>query len=316
MAYEWRELPTREGSIDEKLIRNYSRSFQVIVDNPTHGPGEVAAMVPLNMYASWAAGTDFDFTALLKKKTARMTGQQDGGWIWEVVCDYDSAPFDQGTGGSSSESPSGQPGQSQTQPDARPWSIEFGSVKTTKLLVKDVQGAATKYVNANGALVNNAGVEAVASNGQPFDPTVEIPAHHPQISITAFKAMGMDSMANVAAYTNKVNQGVWQGFADQTVLCTEYKLTSQYEHGQWWWQKTVVLEVNPDAPWNPVLILDCGTVTRVSNTEPFRPILDGTGQPVTSPVPLNGSGQPLPAGSPLVYQAVNGYNKVTFANII
>jgi len=299
MAYEWRELPTREGSIDEKLIRHYSRSFQVLVDSPTYGPGEVAALVPLNMFASWAAGSDIDITALLKKKTSRMTGQQDGGWVWEVVCEYDSAPFDQGTGGSSSESPSGQPGQSQTQPDARPWTIEFGSVKTTKLLAKDV---VTDQVVA-------------ASNGQPYDPAPEIPAHHPQITITAFKAINADSMANVSTYTNKVNQGVWQGFADQTVLCTEYKLSSQYEHGSWWWQKTVVLEVNPDAPWNPILILDAGTVTRKSMTEPFVPIADGTGQPVTSPVPLL-NGQPLPFGSEPQYLPFNGYFKTSFANII
>jgi len=297
MSYEWRELPTREGSIDEKLIRHYSRSFQVLVDSPTYGPGEVAAMVPLNMFASWAAGSNIDLTALLKKKTARMTGQQDGGYVWEVICEYDSAPFDQQQGGTS---PSGEPGQSQTQPDLRPWQIEFGSVKTTKLLTQDVID----------------GTDVVASNGQPFDPPPEIPAFHPQITITAFKAIGSESLANVTTYTNKVNQGAWQGFADQTVLCTEYKLQSQYEHGSWWWQKSVVLEVNPDGPWNPIKILDCGTVTRVSMTEPFRPILDGTGQPVTSPVPLNGSGQPLPSGGALHYIEKNGYKKVNFAAII
>jgi hypothetical protein len=265
------------------------------------------------MYASWAAGSDLDLTALLKKKSARMTGQQDGGWVWEVTCEYDSAPFDQNQGGSS---PSGQPGQSQTQPDQRPWQIEFGSVKTTKLLTKDAQNAATKYVKADGTLVANAGVEVAASNDQPFDPPPEVPSFHPQITITAYKAIGAESFANVSLYTNKVNDGVWQGFADATVLCTEYKLQSQYEHGSWWWQKTVVLEVQPDDPWNPIVILDAGTVYKESAAKPPQPILDASGNPVTSPVPLNGLGMPLNANGDLVYQAVNGYKKLSFAAII
>ena len=313
MAYEWRELPDREGSIDENLVRHYKRSFQVIVDNPTYGPGEVAALVPLNMYASWAAGTDLDFRAILKKKSAKMTGMQDGGDVWIVECEYDSEPIGQKQGGTS---PSGDPGQSETQPDMRPWQIEFGSVKTTKLLTTDAQGVNTKYVKADGTLVAGAGTEVAASNGQPFDPPPEIPAFHPQIQITAYKAMGTESFANVSAYTNKVNNGVWQGFAAETVLCTEYKLQSQYEHGQWWWQKTVTLEINPDGPWNPILILDAGTVYKESNAKPPQPILDSSGNPVTSPVPLNGLGMPLQAGQPLVYQAVNGFQKVNFAGII
>jgi len=296
MAYQYVELPTREGSIDEKLIRTYTRTFQVIVDDSDRGPGEIADLVPLSMFASWSAGGDTDLTALLKKKSARMTGQQDGGYVWEVTCEYDSAPFDSGEGGTE---PAGSPGQAQTQPDLRPWTIEFGSVKTTKILTKDV--------------IDDSDV--VASNGQPFDPAPEVPAHHPQITITAYKPIASESLSNVRTYTNKVNQGTWQGFPDQTVLCTEYKLQSQFEHGQWWWQKTVVLEVNPDAPWNPVKILDCGTVTRVSMTEPFRPILDGSGSPVTSPVPLK-NGQPLPFGEDLQYIEKNGYKKVSFAGLI
>lgn len=299
MAYEYREI-SREGSIDEKLVRHYTRVFQLITDNPNLAPGQACALIPINMFASWVAGTETDLTALLKKKSGRMTGQGDGGYFWEITCEYDSAPFGQQQGGSSSEQPSGDPAQSQTQPDMRPWTIEFGSVKTTKLLTKDI--------------VTDA--EVTASNGQPYDPAPEIPAFHPQINITAFKAIGADSMANVSVYTNKVNMGAWQGFADQTVLCTEYKLSSQYEHGSWWWQKQVTLEVNPDGPWNPIKILDAGTVTRVSQAQPFRPILDSTGQPVASPVPLNGFGEPLLAGAQLVYRDFNGYAKVNFANII
>lgn len=299
MAYEWRELPGREGYVDAELNRYYTRTFQVIVDSPTYGPGEVAALVPINMYASWSAGSDFDFRAILKKKSARMTGQQDGGYVWEVTCEYDSKPFDQKQGGAS---PSGNPGQSATEPTARPWQIEFGSNKTTKMLgPKDLDDKAV-----------------VASNGQPFDPLPEIPYARPTISITCFKAIGAESFGNVALYTNSINAGAWQGFAAKRVMCTEYKLQSQYEPGWgWFWQKSVSFEIY-DEDLNPVKILDAGTYEKgsMSDNKPL-PILDATGNPVSSPVSLNGGGGKLPnSATDLVYLDFTGYREVNWAGII
>lgn len=295
MAYEYREI-SKEGYFD-KGIRHYTRTYQVITDTPALGPGQVAALTPDLLYQSWVSGTEVDPWALLKKKSAKMINDNSG-HFWEVVCEYDSEPFEQNQGG---QNPSGGPtDNNQTQPDLRPWQIEFGSNKTTKLMAKDLDGKAV-----------------AASNGQPFDPPVEVPYPRPTITITAYKAIGADSFANVALYTNSINAGVWLGFAAKRVLCTEYKLQSQYEQGAWWWQKTVSFEIY-DEDLNPVKVLDAGTFERKSEngTLKYVPILDPTGNPVTSPVPLDLAGHALPANQDPKYLEFKCYREVNWANII
>jgi hypothetical protein len=289
LAYEYREI-SREGNIDEKGIRYYTRTFQVLTDNFQEGPGIVAAYVPVNLYASYVTPTETDLYAILKKKTARQIepGQ------WEVVCEYDSAPFDTGNQ-SGSSTPGGA--NNQVAPTSRPWILRFGSNKGTKLLTKDL---------------NN--VEVVASNGQPFDPPLEVPTAYPTIQITAYKATF--SFSSITLYTNAINSDAWQGFAPRKLRCIEYAATTQYDNGAYFWQLDVTIEVHPDGFWNPVEILDAGTVYLETGSKPPQPILDSTGNPVSSPVPLNGAGQPLNAGGSLQYIPFAAYREVPFAAII
>jgi hypothetical protein len=138
------------------------------------------------------------------------------------------------------------------------------------------------------------------------------------ITITAWKPIGSETFANVAEYTNSVNDGVWLGFNDQCVRCTEYKLTTQYEQGNWYWQKVVSFLIS-ETPYNPVKILDAGTFEKKYITgggQKNAPILDGTGQPITSPVPLNGTGEALTPGDPYFYHEFIGYRKLDWAGIV
>jgi hypothetical protein len=294
MAYEYREI-SKEGSFD-KGIRRYTRVYKVTTDNPALGPGQICTLTPDLLYQSWVSGTEVDLWALLKKKSAKMV-ETPSGHFWEVTCEYDSEPFEKGEGGTS---PTGGPTDNNNQaPDVRPWQIEYGTNKTTKLLVKDLNG-----------------VEVVASNGQPYDPALEIPVCRPTITITAYKAIPADSLANVAFYAGSINLNAWQGLAAKTVMCTEYKLQSQYEQGSWWWQKTVSFEIY-DEPLNPVKVLDCGTFERNSMAGiKYVPILDPTGNPVTSPVPLDGGGRKLAVAGALVYNNFKGYRETNWAGII
>ena len=70
MAYEYREI-SREGYRDEKGYNYYTRRFQVITDVFDASPGNVAAAIPLAMYASYSAGGETYLPAILKTKTAR-----------------------------------------------------------------------------------------------------------------------------------------------------------------------------------------------------------------------------------------------------
>mgnify|MGYP003612427028 CR=1 FL=1 len=297
MANEVREIK-REGGIDEKGVRRYTRTFQVITDDYTLGPGLVATLVPTLLYEPYNLGTgEADLYAILKRKDARPVEGQLG--IWEVICEYDSAPLDFGTQGGSSPGAGSAPGagNNQVAPNLRPWVIKCGSNKGTKFLQKDV---------------NN--VDVVASNGQPFDPPLEVPTAFPTLQITAYKATF--AFATILIYTNAINSDAWQGFAPRRLRCIEYTATTQYDNGAFFWQIDLTLEYNPDADWNPVKVLDAGTVYKESMSKPPQPILDSTGNPVTAPVPLNGAGMPLNAGAALVYLDFTAYREVAFAGII
>ena len=287
-------------------MREYKRTFQVITDDAGDGPGNVAAYVPTVLWEAYNTGQEVDLLARLKKKSARQTNANGDGFFWEVVCEYNTEPIAQGQTDSGSP-PSGDPAQPQQQspPDRNPV-VEFGSEKSTKLLVKDV-------------ITND---DVVASNGQPFDPAVEVPTCYPTFTISLFKLPGADSFANVAHYTNSINSGVFLGFPAKRVLCTEYQLTTQWEQGAWFWSKKVSFKVHPDTTWNPVKILDAGTYeVRGSMGDPgnpmrYQPILDNTGNPITSPVPLDGFGHKLAFGQPLKYRDYNGYREVNWAGIL
>ena len=256
------------------------------------------------LYQGWSHGTETDPWALLKKKSAKQLSGQDGGFLWQVTCEYDSEPFernaggmDPGSGGTGSAG-AGPTDNSQTQPDLRPYTIELGTNKTTRILRKDV---------ATFADVDN-------SAGQPFDPPVEVPCHNPTIKFKLWKATGDDDISNVDTYTDHINDDTWNGWPAGTVLCKQYTLTSVFEQNSWWWEKVVEVEIKHDG-WNPVSILDAGT-TRLVTGKPPQPILDQSGNPITSPTLLDGTGQPLLSGGTPVYIDVNAYYEADFDNIL
>lgn len=295
MAHEVREIK-REGGIDEKGVRHYTRTYQVLTDDFTLGPGLVSTLVPTLLYESYNLGTgEQDLFAILKKKDARPVDGQLG--LWEVTCEYDSAPLDFGTQGGSAPGAGTQPGQGNNQqpPASRPWVIKLGSNKTTKVLTKDLD---------NNEVVNSAGV--------PFDPAIEVPAAFPTIGITAFKATF--AFSQILTFTNAINSDAWQGFPPKRLRCIEYAATTQYENGAFFWQIDVTLEYNPDQDWNPVKVLDASTVWRESGSKPPAPI-EVNGVAVTSPVPIC-AGVPVNAGGALCYLDFTAYREVAFATII
>lgn len=287
----------RQGGINEKGERNYTTTYKVYTSDIGDGPGTVAAYVPIAVGAAYSTPNEVDIYARLKSKQAALDQQlNDGGAVWTVTLTYDTLPFGQGEGGLE---PGGAPNQADVQPDFRPWQISLSTIKTTKLLTEDV----------------NTGAKVVNSVGIPFDPVPEVPDYHPVITITAYKSIFADSYANMLNYVNKVNSAVWYGFPAGVLLCTDYNLQSQYEQNQWWWQKTVTLEVKAEG-WNPLEILNASTVWQESGSKPLQPILDASGNPVTQPVPISLAGVPLNAEDDLVFLEFDAYEEVNFVNLI
>ena len=112
-----------------------------------------------------------------------------------------------------------------------------------------------------------------------------------------------------------INPSNTANFPAKTVRCTEYNVTSVQENGLAYWEVNVTLEYRPKA-WNPVQVLDAGTVFLKSMSLPPQPILDATGNPTSSSVALDGSGHVLTAAGTPVYIDFPGYYETNFAAIL
>ena len=243
----------------------------------------------------------YDAGALAVSLDCDPEGDQVG--IYNVKITYTSKPFDDGN---TADDPT-ETDQSVDPPD-RPWVFKLSSVHGTKLLgPKDL-----------------AGVDVVNSAGQPFDPPPELPCSNLQISVTAYKDISWNAAAAILTYQDSVNNAAFSMvlnptntavFPTATVRCTEYNVQNHSENGEYYWEVNLTLEYRVK-PWNPVQILDAGTTYIKSAALPPQPILDATGNPVSSPVPLNGAGGVLLAGAALVYKNFAGYNTANFAAIL
>jgi hypothetical protein len=291
----------QDAAVDNKGIRRYIEVYQVITDALNEDPATVSAYVPGNTFTTVYAN---DVLARLKKKTPYQGDvNSQGGHVWEVTLEYDSEVdfVDAGTVGASGAAPAGSPGgaASSVAPNLRPAQLTIDSIEVRELRTKDFDDA---------AITNSAGA--------PFVPPLEVSVYHPLLTITNFKSIGSETYDNTVTYTGKVNLGAWWGRDAGTALCKKYSLQTQYEHGAWYWAKTVVIEIKA-AGWNPIRLLDCGTYERHSNhQELWSVIRDAEGQPVTEPVPLNGNGRKLNFGDAPVYREFTAYEKTSFANII
>jgi hypothetical protein len=287
------------GSVDNKGVRTYTRNFLVAMQYLSDAPPAVwgIGFPSIHRYDPHPG----DFGALAVSLDCDPEGDQVG--IYNVKITYTSKPFDDGN---QTTDPT-QTDQSTPPPD-RPWTIKLGSVHGTRLLgPKDLAGK---------AVVNSA--------GQPYDPPPEIPCSNLQISITAYKDLTWGAGAKILQYQDSINNAALAMvinpsntavFPAKTVRCTEYSVTNHSENGAYYWQVDLVLEYRIK-PWNPVSVLDAGTVYKKSMSLPLQPILDETGQPVHSPVPLNGAGGVLLAGGALAYNDFQGYYEQNFATIL
>lgn len=302
MADEFKEL-TRTCSVDQKGVRTYTRTFQVRMDDADGDPLDVAGVVGIGLYVAYP--TD----SIAYVRSIKATQEQHSPHWWSVEYEYSNAPLEQGSSGSTGGGPSGSPGSGNAtvSPEARVWNVSMDAVEVAEPLLRDLL---TSEVVA-------------ASNGQPFDPPVTVPTYRPQITFEGYKTLASDNYGRAATYVGCVNDAVWLTFAAQTVLCKKYQLQSQYEHGAYYWKKTVVVEIKWNG-WNPICVMDAGTYERKINSSDesvrYVPILDA-GQPVNAPVPLDGDGKRLAritsAGfNEVQYRCYTGYPICTFSGIL
>jgi hypothetical protein len=294
---EYKEL-SRSGSIDEQGYRTYRREFLVTTDNPLDGPLTVAAGVPVPFYSVYNLGDgEVDIYARCKKQDATpIPGEL---YLWKFTCDYDSKPMDFNVGSNGAMTPASDQEptpQNQQAPNLRPWMIKFGSTQVEEAITTDYSTPSKRIV---------------ASNGQPFD-GLSVTRSIAQFTVTGWTvAPGFDK---VQTYVNTVNDGAFLGFAENTLKCVDYQVQSVFEQNAYFYQRDITIQI-AQTDWD-IRVLDAGTYQKVSNSKPNEAIKDSTGNPVDSPVPLNGSGIKLEPGNPLVYLLFKGYPKRNFNTIV
>jgi len=292
-------LQSKEASIDKDGVQRYVHSWLVEASDVDATEIQVGAVLP-----SWGTVHPDDPIAIVKGVSAKQRKEDLCFWDCEVQYDTAQDRTDAGTRtpGSMSEPASRGGNSNQAAPNLRPWVYKWGSRHRTVHLTQDRSATPKDVVNAAG---------------QPFDGGLEVPVVNPTLHITGYKLIGaVTPGAKIIRFADKVNDSLWMGFSFGTARCTEYSETTQYEHGMFFWQIDVTIEFQFSG-WNPIKVLNAGTMYRLSNIKPLQPIKDRHGNPVTHPVPLKADGSgPLNAEDAPNYLSFTAYASEDFSQLI
>lgn len=279
----------RDGAGDFKRQRNYTRKFEVRTNDPFDGPRNVASSILLpGLGQPYITLREGDAGALVK--SVEPAQHADDPTLWIVTVKYDTQ-FDTKDG----QAPKDRP----EDPLARPPVWKFGFVKTTRPLVKDING---------NPILNTAGCY--------FDPPAEEEVAYLTISITQNKAFWWADQAR--ALMKSVNKKAWYTLPPRTVRFMGQEAESKYENNLQFWSVTTNLEVHEET-WDLVL-LNAGFAELRFNpatgkNELFE-IRDGTGRGHPQPYLLSKEGFKLPATGNPYWLTFKIYNEIDYNGII
>ena len=286
------------GAVDTKGVRTYTRKYLVQMANLSDRPPNAWGGIPINRYDVFPTDSGAKAVSL----ACDQEGDQIG--LYTVTYTYTSKPFDEGN-----------TSQDQTQtdqsvsPPSRPWVITYGATHGSRIV----------------GPTDLAGVDVVNSAGQPFSPPLEVPTSNLIFTVEAYKDLaGFDPTAKQLAFQDSINNAglliavtpsATTAWPAKTVRCNEYNVVSVTEQGSTYWKVTITLEIKLTG-WQPQ-VLDAGTVFKAaSGSTPPQKIVDRVGNAHDTPIPLDGAGHPLNAGSPLQYKTFKGYEERNFATLL
>lgn len=153
-------------------------------------------------------------------------------------------------------------------------------------------------------------VPANASSGEPFDPPVMVPRTRRVVEATVV----MDPFASLVALNleGTVNSDTWHGGAAKTWLLKKVRSSSYFEKDTLYYKVSFRFLYSPN-DFHKKIELDRGFY-RIGDDDELTPILKN-GVPVSSPVLLDGNGQPLAAGENPVVLELEVYPAVSWASI-
>jgi hypothetical protein len=207
------------GDLTDEYQRNYTRTFQVVCDQPDEGLisffGAVGLPAIGDPYQD-SQGT-YDLLATCKKITPTQT---DDLFFWDVVCEYDSVATDPDTVAES--------------PLLKPVVVDWSTVEMSKVADKDIFGVPIR---------NTA--------GDKFGGGLEVSTIGVAVTITKNVASFNSSLA--LTYAGAVNSDTFLGFAPLKVRMIGVKATSKYEQGYAYWETQWQFLAKEDG-WRPLLL--------------------------------------------------------------
>jgi len=293
------------GGEDGLMVRRYTRVFRVVTNAMTDGvlTATNTALLPskFSTYQS-TLSTEIDLGSTLRDYDAKRDSNNP--CVWIVECKYSSerASYTFGNTPVVTSTPTLNKGsEAEANPTLRPPQIRIGGAKMQEAYTVDGEG--TPVLNSSQQRYESAPVR---------DKTNQ--------TITIIQNETSPDPNRPYMFNNTVNSAQLD-IAGVTIFPGEGKvhmitLDSQWENNYFFWQVTYEIEVRrsyhvTDSDGSPFkilgwedLVLDAGTMEIINGK--MQHIKDKDGVPVTSAMPLNGSGRALPipgsAGAPTTPQ--------------
>ncbi|WP_422923752.1 hypothetical protein [Singulisphaera sp. PoT] len=269
-----REIRTGRESVQGKdWKRTYKRTFKVETDDPYVGGKTVRESLPLAIGMPYQFGAEVDMGAWVTNISA--TCDMDDGKQWTCVVDY--GPYD----------------ANQQPQDPTQWvpNISWGNAAFQKIIEKDKDDNEVK---------NSAGV--------PFNPALQADDSRSVLSITWNMKHFEDTWSDT--YKDKINQSTFWGRAPKTVKCTPINGVRKYnpDYG-WYWEVSFEFHVKEETwVFKP---LDAG-MYKIKDDGTDIEAITKNGVPITEPVPLDGSGKPMPKDGTPTYLEIEYYKEIDF----
>lgn len=281
---------SREATQGEDGFYSYVRTWLVETNDSSDDPVEIVTYASIPV---WGSAYPTDSIARAYNRSAKiMDGQTQK---WYVTVSYSTKPLaiqglqggtqivDPGTGDVAEFDPTDPPESRNGIVDAalRPWTLKVSSRQTERFVYKGLDGK---------GITNSAGQRIAGFS---------IPVSIPTFTMSGYSTLGMTALfGKKLRFENSVNEFTYMGCDPCTLRCTSFNYEAQWEKNTWVYPVTIEFEYNPRGVWEPVQVLDEGTmqalpVPALGGDKMRYPILDGTNNPITDPVCLDGDGKAL-----------------------
>ena len=329
------------GDDASKVTKSYQSNYIVTCSRSEDAPSTVLNYFATHSSLPWfgrtfSFGNGFDATVKCKGVDAQYIEKSDG--MFHVSCKFESISGDKEEQQQQGQTPGGA-----NKNDPTLWhdEIEFSFANVTEVAEEAIFRT---FENAGGNVYFKTDQKRAVTNsaGIPFDPPLEkdiairvIRISHNSKKCEAIKAARYLNAINNDSFTiSKPAYGFSYPVGQYNAKIVSFNTSFAIENKVKYWRETIEVHNHPNGWRRRVLdqgthrgqsagngdLFDTGTAISPSdeiakNWTPYTAIKAPDGTPITTPVPLDGKGQPLKAGKPHVYLVYSVEKEMPFAGI-